>query len=291
MGAQGSKIPLGNLKMCTIKDRKLKNSGLILSPRLCMSIFESTNGSCYDQEIKALKAFLSRPTNRRLFARKTFMQSETEVIKFLKIKHDKPLSPNAEQYLCKILQHLESSYRKPVLVSSIVMPRLEIALAQHKALVKQERRLYWLALAKNAYYFVVSLFRFKLSAKSLRKDPVGLKPIAGLDRAHKFSLFLAVELWKHVYGHQYVKIKDKELLREALAQDFNMYHTCPHVNRTLHVKYDNEIADAVSKGVKVQTPGAKMRIKQIQATFRDLEQHSPLMLDFCLKASRLLKKV
>ena len=155
-------------------------------------------------------------------------------------------------------------------------------------MLKKKYSTSWFGLAK--LYFL-SLFKFKLSAKTLRRQPKSVKPVPGLDRSHKLSLFLAVELWKHIYGHEYVNKKQRKMLKNALSLDSNVYLTCKHTNRTLHVKYDNEIAYALKSSAQLSC-GAKMRAKQIISVLGQLQKHSPQkMYHFCEQAKKLLSKV
>ena len=288
MGSGASKVPLNLLKPSQIVTKKAKKE-YVLSPKMCVAIFKQTNGHCSAKDIEKLKVFISRPMNRRFFGSAKCKQNEKEILKFMK-NPDQILTANAEQYLKSLLNHLDNSYSKPALISSIVVPKLELIFAQNRSLQKHERTLYWTTLFRNCYHFVYSLIWFKLSPKTLRKSPK-LKTEPGLERAHKLSLFLAVELWKNIHGHQYVKLKDKNILREVLSLDCNVYLTCKHTNRTLHVKYDNEIAEAlVKKNVKL-SPGAKMRIKQICTVLPKFEKHSDSVSNFCVKTKGLLTKL
>jgi len=290
MGSGSSKVPLNLLKPSIIANKKTRKN-YVLSPRLCVAIFRQTNGSCNEKDIKKLRDFIGRPMNMKFFGAAKCKISERELLKFMKDPQQK-LSSNTELYLKSLLTHLDNSYRKPALISSIVMPKLELLYAQNKSLHRQERALYWKTLFKNCYHFVYSLIWFELSPKTLRKSPK-LQSEQGLDRAHILSLFLAVELWKKIYGHQFVKLKDKTILKEVLSLDSNIYYTCKHTNRTLHVKYDNEIAEAIiSKKSTKLSPGAKIRIKHICRVLPKFEKHSSNSIhDFCTKAKVILTQL
>ena len=93
-------------------------------------------------------------------------------------------------------------------------------------------------------------------------------------------------------------MKDHRKLRHALSRRVNVYHTCPHTNRTLHVQYDNEIAKALADATaenktnnrKLST-GGKIRVKQVIGVLEDLQDHSDTMLEFCKKSRKLLRKL
>jgi hypothetical protein len=298
MGSSSSKIPLKTISTNSILAHRTKSRNFVLSPRLCSSILRSVNGYCHKNDVKALRDFLAKPENSKFTLIKTKKRPklDNEVVKFMEICQDqkkKPLSSAAEKHLHTILANLETSCNTPVIVSRIVMPRLEHLYACQVALKRQEQKSLFQTI-RNIGHFVLSLFRFKLSPQILRKEPRGLKSASGLDRAHKLSLFLAVALWKQVYGHPFVNAGDKKLLREALAVNQNVYHTCRFTNRILHVKYDNEIVEMLeNQNIHGQSlsSGAKMRRKQILAVLVKLKSHSGLMSDFCLKSHRALSKL
>jgi len=288
MGSGSSKIPLNLLKPSQLVKKKARKD-YVLTPKLCVAIFKQTNGYCSESDIEKLKVFLSRPMNLKFFGTAKCKLSEKELLKFMK-NPENSLSSSTEQYLKSLLNNLDNSYRKPALISSIVMPKLELIYAQNRSLHRHQKTLYWKTLFSNCFHFVYSLFWFKLSPKTLRREPK-LRTEPGLERAHKLSLFLAVELWKNIHGHQYVRLKDKNILKEILSLDCNVYLTCKHTNRTLHVKYDNEIAEAlVAKNSKL-SPGAKTRIKQICTVLPKFEKHSEAMRHFCSKTKMILTKL
>lgn len=138
-----------------------------------------------------------------------------------------------------------------------------------------------------------------LEAKTLRRKCAGIEAAKpGQEIAHKLSLFLAVRLWSHVHGGLGIRRLDHRQLRHALSRRANVYHTCVHTNRILHVRYDNEIAaalaSAASTGGKATvrlSPGAKTRVKQVVLVLRELECHSETMMDFCTKSRKLLAKL
>ena len=207
---------------------------------------------------------------------------------------NKPLSLQAENHLKSVIHHLDSSLSKPSLVSQIILPELEVIKGQNLSIQRQNQLWYWLSFAKRIIYFIYSKFRFKLTSKTLRRAPT-IHTIHSLDRAHKFSLKLAVEMWKIIYGHPYVKAKDKEFLSNALNIEDNLYHTCQYTNRTLHVKSDNEIISALKQNSNVTklTPEAKARVKQVLSAISKVEKHSDsdLIKDFCSKSAKLLRQI
>ena len=138
-----------------------------------------------------------------------------------------------------------------------------------------------------------------LEAKSLRRKCAGIEPAQpGQEIAHKLSLFLAARLWRHTHRGRGVRRAEHRHLRHALSQRTNVYHTCVHTNRILHVRYDNEIAaalDAAAIGTAAAaprlSPGAKTRVKQVLLVLKELKGHSDTMAEFCSKSRKLLVKL
>jgi len=283
MGLASSKIALSSVKSSNLMVRRPKARHFLFSPRLCISVLQQNPQKyCYERDVENLRQFMK--TNANLVKSKS---KDKELIQFLKFKRKKPLSQQAEQHLSLILKSLQNSPSKPSLVSSIILPCLE-TIKNDNVLLKKKHYTTWFGMAK---LFFLSLFKIELSAKTLRRQPKLVKPVPGLDRSHKLSLSLAVELWKHIYGHQYVNKKQKEMLKNALSLGSNVYLTCKHTNRTLHVKYDNEIALAM-KGSGQLSSGAKMRAKQVISVLGQLQKHSPKkMYHFCEQARNVLSKV
>ena len=226
---------------------------------------------------------------------KVMRERQDELIKYINLPQSetKVLTPRTSKHLEAILVHLKSqtSLQKPFLVSDIIETKLENIYERNNALQQQHQSLLLTSWLKSCVHYIYSIFRFKLTPKTLRKNP-NLKPISGLDRAHKLSLSLAVGLWKHIYGHPYVKKDRKKIIACALNLDSNMDYTSKHTNRTVHVKFDKEISDAVkSKGQVPISSGAKLRVKQVLSALSKIEKRSPEMSDFCGKCRKELIKL
>ena len=66
--------------------------------------------------------------------------------------------------------------------------------------------------------------------------------------------------------------------------------TCKFTNRTLHVKYDNEIAAALPNVPRCQiSSGAKLRVKDILKILKRLQSHSESLKEFCERSHKILK--
>ena len=295
MGSSSSKVAISSLKVLS-KKQTIKNAkNLVLNPRLCQSIFHATEGYCCEKEFKPFKKFLLSESNLKPDSMSKKKVLENELIKLIDLpsSETKLLSPGAANYLEEVLVHLKSqtNVKKPYLVSEVIEPKLEDIFIRNKALNQQYNNFQWTSWLQNCVNFIYSVFRFKLTPKDLRKPP-RLKAVSGLDRAHKLSLSLAVQLWKHVYGHPYVKKNKKKIIANALSVDSNVYYTCRHTNRTVHVKFDNEISDAIKAYGQVPiSSGAKLRVKQVLIALSKIEKHSPEMSDFCDKSRKELKKL
>ena len=108
-------------------------------------------------------------------------------------------------------------------------------------------------------------------------------------------------MWKKVYGHDLAYRKVRFQLQQALSLSSNIYITCHHTNRVLHVKYDKEIIGALQKTSTNEnnqpfqesslnlSPGAKMRIKQVLEVLLNLREHSHVMNDFSTRSISVLK--
>ena len=288
-------IPLNSLKVTQLVSPQMKTKQFVLTPKLCVAIFQSKSLNGTEAEVDKLKNFIERQSNIRIINAQEAKICDRELVKFIgcEIKN-KPLSFEAGNHLKSVMNHLNSSYAKPSLVSQIILPELELIAGKNLSIHRQNRLWYWLSIARRIFYYIYSKFRFELTPKSLRRAPA-IHAIHGLDRAHKFSLKLAVEMWKIIYGHPYVKAKDKEFLSNALNIEDNLYHTCQYTNRTLHVKSDNEIISALKQNSNVTklTPEAKARVKQVLGAISKLEKHSDsdLIKDFCTKSTKLLRQI
>ena len=295
MGSSSSKVAVSSVKLVTKKQPNKNTRNLVLNPRLCQSIFDNTNEFCYQKDIQHFKKFMFSESNLKPTKMSNKKVLENELIKFINLPQSetKVLTPNTSKHLEAILVHLkgQTCLQKPFLVSDILEPKLENIYERNNALQQQHQSLQWTSWLQSCVHYMYSMFRFKLTPKTLRKNPK-LRPISGLDRAHKLSLSLAVGLWKHVYGHPYVKKNKKKVIACALNVDSNMHYTSKHTNRTVHVKYDKEISDAVkSHGQVPISSGAKLRLKQVLSALSKIEKHSPEMSDFCGKCRQELIKL
>jgi len=295
MGSSSSKVAISSLKVLSKKQTYKNTKNLVLNPRLCQSIFHTTEGFCCEKEFQPFKKFLLSESNLKPTDMSKKKVLENELIKLIDLPNSetKLLSPNAANYLEEVLVHLKSQpkVQKPYLVSEIIEPKLEDVFTRNKALNQQYNTLQWTSWLQNCVNLLYSVFRFKLTPKTLRKSP-RLRAVSGLDRAHKLSLSLAVQLWKHVYGHPFVKKNKKKIIANALCVDSNVYYTCRHTNRTVHVKFDKEISDAVKAHGQVPiSSGARLRVKQVLSALSKIEKYSPEMSDFCVKSRQELKKL
>ncbi len=92
-----------------------------------------------------------------------------------------------------------------------------------------------------------------------------------------------------VYGHTYISRREHRILRDVLSTDCNVVFTCKFANRSLHAKYDNEIADALKTARTDISPGAKLRVKQILKTLPRLKSESDALKHFFDRSWNLLK--
>ena len=244
---------------------------------------------------------------------------EQEVVQILnkdKYPH-KRLSYGANKHLENTLKQLDSksvlskfsvmlihlrfkTFNKPRLLEEIIIPKLEEAYSINVNRSSYDKIIIYSFKEKYSDFkirFDDIFIRKKLSASNLRrnpsiKSPTGLSSAPGMDRAHKLSLFLAVQLWKKVYGHDLAYDNVRVQLSQALSLSSNLYHTCHHTNRVLHVRYDKEIVEALqAPGAKNLTPGAKMRIKQVLDVMSILKKDSTVMSDFSKRSIPVLKEL
>lgn len=110
--------------------------------------------------------------------------------------------------------------------------------------------------------YLRSLIYDPIKASSLRREPK-INSKQGLERAHVLSIFLVVRLWKVIYGHEFISVNDRKALRSLLRRSDNFELVCTFANRTLHVKYDQEIAKALMNSNEKVSCGAKKRLKKI----------------------------
>lgn len=295
MGSSSSKVAVSSVKLVTKKQPNKNTRNLVLNPRLCQSIFNNTNEFCNKKDVQNLRKFMISDSNLKPTSMSKKKVLENELIKYINLPQSetKVLTSKTSKYLEAILVHLKGQtiLEKPYLVSDVIETKLENIYERNNALQQQHQSRQWTSWLRSCVHYMYSMFRFKLTPKTLRKTPK-LRPISGLDRAHKLSLSLAVGLWKHVYGHLYVKKDKKKVIACALNVDSNMYYTCKHTNRTVHVKYDKEISDAVkSQGQVLISSGAKLRVKQVLSALSKIEKRSPEMSDFCGKCRKELIKL
>ena len=295
MGSSSSKVAVSSVKLVTKKQPNKNTRNLVLNPRFCQSIFDNNNEFCYQKDVQHLRKYMFSDSNLKPTSMSKKKVLENELIKYINLPQSetKVLTPKTSKHLEAILVHLKSqtSLQKPFLVSDIIETKLENIYERNNALQQQHQSLLLTSWLKSCVHYIYSIFRFKLTPKTLRKNP-NLKPISGLDRAHKLSLSLAVGLWKHIYGHPYVKKDRKKIIACALNLDSNMDYTSKHTNRTVHVKFDKEISDAVkSKGQVPISSGAKLRVKQVLSALSKIEKRSPEMSDFCGKCRKELMKL
>lgn len=308
MGTSYSKkVPLSKISAKMLTSRKcndkenVKTQVQLLSPNFCSSLIKTSklHKSCDPAELDFLKKFLARQSNFRAVVDKSEFKkldkirksSEVELSRALKKvftghANDVKLSKTAHSHLNVLINStktdLKFRFRNKTLISRTILPQLELL----STTANSSRTLFGFAV--KVPLFFRSIFQHKLLAKDLRRNPRALTSSAGLERAHKLSLFLAVRLWKQVYGHSFVNARTHKLLRNALSSECNVYHTCVFTNRTLHVKYDNEIALALMTSSKISS-GAKLRVRQILQTLIHLRTHSEILRDFCDRSSVLLK--
>ena len=107
------------------------------------------------------------------------------------------------------------------------------------------------------------LFNRVNPSKLRRKPPLSVQSEEGLEKAHILSLYLVSRLWQQVHGHQFISSKDLKALKVMLNRKENFESTCMFANRTLHVKYDREIANAILKDQQNLSPAAEMRVNQV----------------------------
>ena len=255
-------------------------------------------------------------------------QLDREIVQILdaeKYPH-KILSANGQKHLISILRELDSTIvrqyyspfflffrfrasMRPHLLSTVILPKLEEVYRTNNERSKSYNTIVMYKVREKANelrnVFVSTFFRQQISASNLRKSlppngRLGESCVAGMDRAHKLSLYLAVHLWKIVYGHDLAYANVRLQLRQALSLRENIYLTCIHTNRTLHVKYDVEIVKALhKKSEKTQTenprvklsPGAKMRVGQVIEVLLKLKDHSFVMKDFSEHSLTRLKNL
>lgn len=287
---------------------------------------------CTMEDVDSLKEYLASDFNKykcdlskKKFIRRS-LSTKTELDRFLKQRENefiqmmdkdkyphKTLSHSANNDLRSVLRHLNSnivsskfsiSYHllkfrtpeKPKLVNEIIRPRLEDAYMTNQYRSRYGKHVTYSILEK--YNDIIQKFeeifvKQKLTASNLRRNTSKMANGTGVDRAHKVSLQLAVVLWKKVYGHDRAYARVRVQLRQALSLPSNIYLTCHHTNRVLHVEYDKQIIDALHESNKQYSfsPGAKQRLKQVIDTLVKLKEHSDVMNDFANRSITVLKSL
>lgn len=114
-----------------------------------------------------------------------------------------------------------------------------------------------------------------------------------LDRAHILSLSLTCQLWRLVHGHDRISIHELNQLRLALSRPNNCLITSHHVNRGLHVKYDNEILKQLTGTVLPTslTWGARNRVHMISDILVEMQRDFPDLVPFIRASRQKLKRL
>ena len=301
-----TKLTSKSISLNSIKSSQLttpmmnKNVCFWLSPKLCATIFQSSSGNFSDFEVERFKDFLASSKNIRQFDTNNVNKCDLELAKFIRSSNSnqKLLSSESKQHVTDIMKHLDSCWVKPKMIKIIIIPKLEEVYAENRAISNRIRFVTWF---KNLFYYLLyqlkKLYRYDLKAKMLRKTPRNVKTIEGMHRAHKVSLKLAVELWMIIEGKT-VNTHEKNLLKHILSEKVNIYHTCEYTNKVLHVKYDNEIINALKQqnqnggNIPIRlTSGSKMRLNQILNALNKLKARSPELREFCIKSDKLLRTI
>jgi len=299
-GIFAKRIPVNSVTTEMLKSQKTSFRKQLLSARMCSKVLRTRDPKaiCRVSEVSVLKDFLNSSQNFAEFSSVGQKSKiEAEIAAAAKCPDKRTLTPKARHHLTAILRGIYSmdryqAFHNQRLLSDHVLVALEEVYGANSrgSILRRYLRLsFWWWITR----FWEGFYRPRLKAKSLRRTCAGIKAKPGQEIAHKLSLFLAVELWKLIRG-QNIRMRDQRKLKHALSQRANVYHTCVHTNRTLHVQYDNEIAKALSQGQsrgERLSPGAKMRIKQVVPVLKDLKDHSDTMLDFCTKSRKLLSKL
>jgi len=235
--------------------KKFPISDFSLTPRLCVAALKTSREPICEKQLNSLRSFLRSQPKREVLGD---CNLETEICRLLKKQalgsksKSISLSPDTIHFIQRIVRETKkemSIFERQTLLRKIILPKLE-------DLLRERKRTIWT---------IRSWIPSKLQAKDIRKYPRILVADPELDRAHKLSLFLAVRLWKSVFGHSYISQSDRILIKKALSHTSNLTYTCKFSNRVLHVRYDNEIASALDQGPKKITlsSGAILRVNDI----------------------------
>lgn len=289
MGSSYSKsVPLKSVTSRMLSKRPSQSKKkYVLSPNLCGAVLRKSNLKTSPKDVQNLKEFLARQENMTFSTTLKSRKYDSEIAKSVDGRRKKMvISKGAQKHLEKILRSTKRG--APILLTSVVLPCLENVHRRQLIICGRQKSGVLLKLMS----YLRSLFKLELTPGALRREPKSLKAKEGLERAHKLSLFLAVQLWTSVYGHTYIHKEDRDRLKEALAFKDNVYHTCAFANRTLHVKYDNEIAQVLKQQQNELSPGAKMRVRQVNSVLAKLNRQSDSrkVKDFSKKSAALLQK-
>ena len=290
MGHFSSKVLVKSIDLTktNVKNSKFKQR-FIIQPLLSQVIFQTSVQKCNQNDVQNFKTFLKSEKNVLKRNVKNRKRLEKELTSF--ITQPKILSVQAEEYLLNVLSNAEKIQTKPVLIERVIIPKLRTVYHENLILQKRKRYQFWTGCLHNSYMFILSLLKPKLSAKTLRKS-LKLKSVQGLERAHIFSLDLAVKLWKFKFGHKFVKQNDLISLKTSLNTNANLIYTCRHTNRVLHVKYDEEIGNAIINNENVAlSSGAKMRSKEIMKLLTQIQTDSIKIQSFYDECEREIARL
>ena len=282
------------VQVCQVSSRMLganhRVRNQLLTPTLCARIFQKCEADiwCREKDISDLKKFLKSSYN---FVPYNFNSGrfEKRISSAVKDPDKHYLDAKSRLKLDRLLRAIYSPERyrhfsNQKLINNHVLSELE-TVYQSNSRTKTLLRHFFVLKNKIWKWF----FRPEINAKSLRTKCRGLEPKPGLEIAHKLSLFLAVKLWRNIYGDS-IKTRDLRQLKHALSSKVNAYHTCIHTNRVLHVQYDNEIVTALKDKAKLSC-GARMRLKQVLKVLKELDNHSDTLHRFSKHSLKLLKKI
>lgn len=130
-----------------------------------------------------------------------------------------------------------------------------------------------------------------LSTASLRKMPALEETQKGKERAHVLSLYLAVKLWKKIFGCEFVTKRTIVGLRQLLSKKENFTMVDIECNRIIHVSQDAEIAKALQSTcdypVKL-SKGSNSRVKDVIRFLKNVKPSDPIIKKFVKRSRKLL---
>ena len=89
-----------------------------------------------------------------------------------------------------------------------------------------------------------------------------------------------------------MKQNDLISLKTSLNTNANLIYTCRHTNRVLHVKYDEEIGNAIINNENVAlSSGAKMRSKEIMKLLTQIQTDSIKIQSFYDECEREIARL